>query len=401
MTQNTSLFNLIGTTYGGDGLTHFNLPDLRERVPMGAGQGAGLPDYQLGEFVGTAAPVLSVANLPAHTHTLSSGNTAATGSGAPFDNRQPTLALHFLIAANGEMMIASWAREPTGWCHADGRLLSVVSHSYLFTHIGTTYGGNGVTEFALPDVRGRVVIGDDNGSFWPLGLPYGSNSVVLTISDMPAHSHTVAGGNTGFTGGTGNTANNYQPSLVVRWLISFDGLFPSAGNGISFPMVGEMRLIAGPSAAGLPSAQWKVLDGALYAIGEEPLFYLIGSTYGGDGQATFAVPDLRARVDVAASPSLPFSSLVGSDLLSISVAQLAAHTHSLLQLRISAIQHFGNGSAQLTLEGTIGSSCQVDKSDNLGSWSNLGAVQFMSGTATITDPNPTQATKRFYKAYIP
>jgi microcystin-dependent protein len=248
-----------------------------------------------------------------------------------------------------------------------------------------------------------VVIGDDNGGSWPLGLSYGANDTVLTVNDIAAHSHTVSGGNTGFTGGTGDTANNFQPSLVMRWLISFFGVYPHPGGSVSFPIIGEMRLIAGPAADGLPNNQWKLLNGALYPIDKEtePLFFLIGTTYGGDGKTNFAVPDLRARVDAAAGPSLTFSSLVGSEVLSISVAQLAAHAHSLLQLRISAIQHFGNGSAQITLEGTVGYTCQVDKSDNLGSWSNLGAVQFMSGTATITDPNPTHLTKRFYKAYIP
>ena len=274
--------------------------------------------------------------------------------------------------------------------------------AYLFGHIGTTYGGNGVTTFALPDLRGRVILGDDNGGSWPLGLPYGANNTVLTVADIAAHTHTLSGGSTGSTGGTGNSANNFQPSLVMRWLISLNGVYPSPGGGVSFPMIGEMRLIAGPNAATLSTNDWKLLNGMLYDTEEQfALFTLIGTTYGGDGKATFAVPDLRARLNAATGPSLPFSSLVGSEMLNISVAQLAAHAHSLLQLRISAIQHFSNGSAQLTLEGTVGSSCQVDKSDNLVSWSNLGTVQLMSSTATITDPNPTHATKRFYKAYIP
>lgn len=400
--QNAALFSLIGTTYGGDGVSTFNLPDLRGRVPTGAGQGSGLPDYQLGDSVGTANPVLSVANLPGHIHTVGASNTGATGSGAPLDNRQPSLALHFLLAANGEIMIVPWSRQPTGWTRCEGRLLTVADHGYLFAHIGTTYGGDGVANFALPDLRGRVPIGDDGGNFWPLGLMYGSNDIVLSVADIPAHTHTISGGATGPTGGTGNNANNFQPSIVLRWVISFGGFYPVSGGAVSFPMLGEMRLIAGPAADGLPGSQWKLLNGVLYGIGANAdLFSLIGTTYGGDGQSNFAVPDLRARVDAGASGSLAFSSIVGSPTLNISVAQLAAHAHWLLQLRISAIQHFGNGSAQISLIGTTGETCTVDRSDNLATWSTLGTVQLTGGTGMITDPNPTQIPRRFYKAYFP
>jgi hypothetical protein len=75
--------------------------------------------------------------------------------------------------------------------------------------------------------------------------------------------------------------------------------------------------------------------------------------------------------------------------------------HSLLQLQITAIQHFSDGSVQLTLAGTVGSSCQVDKSGDLATWSDLGTVQFTNSRATITDSNSTNALKLFYKAHIP
>jgi microcystin-dependent protein len=69
--QNTALFSLLGTTYGGNGQTNFALPDLQGRVAVGAGQGVGLSPYGLGQQGGSETVTLIASNLPAHTHTLS------------------------------------------------------------------------------------------------------------------------------------------------------------------------------------------------------------------------------------------------------------------------------------------------------------------------------------------
>jgi microcystin-dependent protein len=71
--QNTALFSLLGTTYGGDGRTTFGLPDLRGRVPMGLGTGPGLSSRTIGQKIGTETTTLNVTQLPAHNH-------VATGS---------------------------------------------------------------------------------------------------------------------------------------------------------------------------------------------------------------------------------------------------------------------------------------------------------------------------------
>lgn len=85
--QNTALFSLLGTTYGGNGQTTFALPDLRGRVPMGTGQGPGLPNYTLGELAGEVAHTLNTGELPAHQHTLPCSAEDAT-HGSP-QNRYP------------------------------------------------------------------------------------------------------------------------------------------------------------------------------------------------------------------------------------------------------------------------------------------------------------------------
>ncbi len=181
-------------------------------------------------------------------------------------------------------------------------VLPKAGHTLLFNHIANLYGGDAVNDFALPDVRGRLVIGDDgvdrSGS-WPIAKMNGSNETVLGVSDIPAHTHTVAGGATGSTGGIGNTAGNYQPSLVMHWIISFAGIYPTESSGMQFPCVGEMRLLAAGGASGLVGDNWKVLDGAFYQIDQaEALFSLIGTTYGGDAEQTFGVPDMRTRVNM-------------------------------------------------------------------------------------------------------
>lgn len=137
--QNTALFSLLGTTYGGDGQTTFALPNLQSRVPLHFGQGPGLSAYALGQTVGVESVTLQTTQIPSHTHSYtpqanSGGGTApgpagalwaasatgdtlykpgasntsmaaqtlgSTGGGQPHENRQPILALNFVIALQG------------------------------------------------------------------------------------------------------------------------------------------------------------------------------------------------------------------------------------------------------------------------------------------------------------
>jgi microcystin-dependent protein len=398
--QNQALFALLGTTYGGNGQTHFALPDLRGRTTIGAGQGPGLPDYALGQVVGSASRVLTLRNLPIHEHTLpGGGRTQFTGSGAPIDNRQPALALHFLVAADSQIMIVPWPQQPTGWTHCDGRLLTKAGHTFLFNHLANTYGGDGVTNFALPDLRGCVVLGDDgtmNG--WSLGRKHGANETVLAPSDIKAHTHTTSAGATGPSGGIGNSASNHQPSLVLRWIVSYEGVFLSPSSGISFPCVGEMRLIAGNFPNGLVAGNWTVANGAEHLIDDhEVLFQVIGTSYGGDGQTNFRVPDLRARVDMGVTSGVTVGSVVGRETMGISLSEIPAHAH-LVDLRIQAVERVANGAAKLTLGGAPGSSAALEMSNDLLTWTSLTTVQFTTASETFTDPNTSQEATRFYRA---
>lgn len=73
--QNTALFSLLGTTYGGNGTTTFALPDFRGRIPVGAGNGPGLSQYDLGQLGGTQTNTIANVNFPAHTHPFSGSIT--------------------------------------------------------------------------------------------------------------------------------------------------------------------------------------------------------------------------------------------------------------------------------------------------------------------------------------
>jgi microcystin-dependent protein len=81
ISQNTALFSLLGTNYGGNGQTTFQLPNLAGRTAVGTGTGPGLSNIPLGQMAGTETVTLSAAQMPAHTHTLNANsNTGTTGN---------------------------------------------------------------------------------------------------------------------------------------------------------------------------------------------------------------------------------------------------------------------------------------------------------------------------------
>jgi microcystin-dependent protein len=92
ISQNAALFSLLGTTYGGNGVSTFALPDLRGRLPMHMGDGLGLSPRVIGEMAGTENATLLITNMPTHTHMLNASTTAAPGASP---------ANSYLGAANG------------------------------------------------------------------------------------------------------------------------------------------------------------------------------------------------------------------------------------------------------------------------------------------------------------
>jgi microcystin-dependent protein len=94
----------------------------------------------------------------------------------------------------GQLMAVSFDFAPRGWAMCNGQLLPINQHQALFSLLGTTYGGNGTTNFGLPDLRGRTLVGVGHGQGLPniqQGEMAGSPTVTLTSAQMPAHNHAV------------------------------------------------------------------------------------------------------------------------------------------------------------------------------------------------------------------
>ncbi|HMM34438.1 MAG TPA: tail fiber protein [Thermoanaerobaculia bacterium] len=159
----------------------------------------------------------------------------------------------------GEIRMFAGNFAPAGWMFCEGQLLPISEYETLFNLIGTTYGGDGQSTFALPDLRGRVPLHFGNG--FVLAETGGVETVTLTVSQIPAHTHAVlastatgdqvspagnvpatsfnvtpyindaANGNFSAsavtsTGGS-QPHDNFQPYLCVDFIISLFGIFPS------------------------------------------------------------------------------------------------------------------------------------------------------------------------------
>jgi microcystin-dependent protein len=149
ISQNTALFSLLGTTYGGDGRVSFGLPDLQGRIPVGQGQLVGGSNYEMGEIAGQENVTLGMQGLPLHSHGLSASTVNGT-------TNNPS-----------DMIIAT------------------------------------------PQVGGGRAPATDKGNIYNPGMP-----------DTP-----LAGTSIGVAGGS-QAHNNIQPSLVLRYCIALGGVFP-------------------------------------------------------------------------------------------------------------------------------------------------------------------------------
>jgi len=166
----------------------------------------------------------------------------------------------------GEIRLVGFNFAPVDWSFCDGSLIGIDQNAALFDLIGTTYGGNGTTNFQLPNLLGRVPIHmgtSPQGNGYVIGESGGSETVGLIPAQLPAHTHTVqAGSAVGSTAtaagnfvaiaplalgntygnpaattssaattanGGGQAHDNMQPFQVVNYIIALFGIFPSQG----------------------------------------------------------------------------------------------------------------------------------------------------------------------------
>jgi len=171
----------------------------------------------------------------------------------------------------GQIMPFGGTTVPRGWALCNGALLAIQTNQALFSLLGTYYGGDGIRTFALPDLRGRAIIGSTgSGGEFPAGMTSGTVSVTLNAQELPSHNHIVQASTTNgagrganpinnvfgtntvppagpksifLTAGSGETPlapgtnvvneggnqahNNMQPYLVINYMIALNGIFPS------------------------------------------------------------------------------------------------------------------------------------------------------------------------------
>ena len=158
----------------------------------------------------------------------------------------------------GEIRMFAGNFAPTGWAFCQGQLLPIAQNQALFSLLGTTYGGDGRTTFALPDLRGRVPVGFGQGpglSNREIGEKFGSELVTLNINQMPSHNHTV---NAVTTEGNQNLPTNSLPANTkaldkeysdanANTTMKATMVNPTGGNqpfGVSQPSLGVNFIIA-------------------------------------------------------------------------------------------------------------------------------------------------------------
>jgi len=164
----------------------------------------------------------------------------------------------------GQIQSFAFGLVPRGWAPCNGQLLAINQYQALFSLLGTTFGGDGINTFALPDLRGRSPVsqGQSGNVSFPLGQKGGEEAHTLSLNEVPPHNHAIMGStnNSGLVGapasnlpgqpatavyaaGAALNANlnnaaiasaggsqpheNRQPFLVINWCISLTGIFPS------------------------------------------------------------------------------------------------------------------------------------------------------------------------------
>jgi microcystin-dependent protein len=135
----------------------------------------------------------------------------------------------------GEIRLFAGNFPPLGWAFCDGSLLSIAQNTALFALIGTTYGGNGQTTFALPDLRGRVPLHQGTqigtGNSYVMGQQAGTETVTLTGSQIPSHSHS-ASASTAAPPTTGTGINLTGPTAYVPAAPAKPRFYAPAGSSM-------------------------------------------------------------------------------------------------------------------------------------------------------------------------
>ena len=334
ISSNAPLFSNIGTTYGGNGFTNFALPNLEGRSVVGAGSGAGLTPFALGSVTGATTETLTAGELPPF------GAATGINSGSqPLPIRQPSIALNQTVVLNGafpsstgpqatapligQVLTYAGFTLPANQVAANGQALPINQFQAAFSLLGNTYGGSFPTTFGLPNLAGRAAAGAGAApGLTPqsLGATQGAETATLTTANLPPQPLLLPNGKTAVVGG-GQPFSIQQPTLGLNYIIAVQGVFPTQSATVpdGTPFLGQISLFAGTVA---PSG-WAFATGQQLQIASNPaLFAVLGTTYGGNGVTTFALPDLRDRIPVGTGGGVTLGEGFGVDTDTLDFAQL-------------------------------------------------------------------------------
>jgi len=149
----------------------------------------------------------------------------------------------------GMIILVPYNFAPRGWAFCNGQILPINQNTALFSLLGTTYGGNGQTTFALPNLQGRVPIGQGQGHV--IGEVGGVETVTLTVNQMPTHTHVITPGGLAATSKVKNAAGNRQtpvgnvPAIEAAGVTAtYSDQVPDASMG-----AGAIAISGNPTAA--------------------------------------------------------------------------------------------------------------------------------------------------------
>lgn len=259
----------------------------------------------------------------------------------------------------GEIRMFGGAFEPISWAFCSGQLCQIDWYPELFQLFGAVFGGDGVTTFCFPDLRGRVPIHQGLGvQFGDVG---GAETVQLTPDELPAHTHAVQAAGTATTPspanaiwaenpnaatapyrkdkadsgmavaavsetGGGQGHENMQPFVVMNYIIAL----VTGADDSTAPFIGEIRAFA---TTALPPG-WVPCDGRALLVQQNPTFFsIIGNYFGGDGVKSFCVPNMAGAVPIHAGQGNGLTNRIlgqsgGVTTVTLTSDQLPAHTHT-------------------------------------------------------------------------
>jgi len=264
---NEALFSVIGSTYGGTVPTNFGLPNLKglpatlpPEAPFPLPAGTTPLTWLIADDGAAIAPPPTPPPAPVIPH--------GAPPPPPMPPMPPVPSVQN-VPVTGMVAMFAGTSAPGGWLVCDGSLIAQADHPALHAKIGRAFGWLPDGRVALPQLTGEVVVGPPAGQVPGQTRPW-----------WPGDSFTTN-----------------PPALVLNFLICVEGLWPT-GEPAPPPSAGWLGQVIAYAGQDLPQ-HWAWCDGSLLQITDNPeLFMLLGTTYGGDGEFTFALPDLRGRMVV-------------------------------------------------------------------------------------------------------